>query len=142
MPWIWRKHGRVFVELFEGDNMALSPPREELTPAERQWLDKLALPGLRRERDEGRRPAGPALHRREEDAVRGGFRFWRDYGRVYVEMALGGGTILTPERRELTPDERRWVDEVAQPELTREWVAFAKWQCSERTKQQRRERRG
>jgi hypothetical protein len=137
VPYNFRTYGRALVELFDPDNdeaIVLSPRREELRPAELQWLEKFALPDLRREIRNGEKPRGPSVLRREREATRGGFRFWREHGRVYAEMLMGGGTIVVPERRLLTADERRWVDEGAQAEFTVEWRRFATWQCSERTR--------
>ena len=140
VPLHFRTYKRAFVELFDPDNdeaIALSPPREELRAAELQWLEKFALPDLRREMRSSEEPRGPSVLQREREAERGGFRFWRENGRVYAELLMGGGRIVVPERRLLTEDERRWVDEVAQAEFAAEWRRFASWQCSERARERR-----
>jgi hypothetical protein len=51
VPFWWRKHGRVFVELFVDGRVVVRPHVEHLTPSELRWLEEVVMPEARAEQE-------------------------------------------------------------------------------------------
>jgi hypothetical protein len=64
----------------------------------------------------------------------------RQRGRVLVELWYDGFVTVTPPRRELDEDERRWVAEVARPELHARWVRLLQHEAGPRMRRRRARR--
>jgi hypothetical protein len=87
VPFWWRKHGWVFVELFMDGRVVVRPHREHLTPPELRWLEEVVMPEARAAQEQLKprpgadRDAQPA-ERRVEPAAKEAVRDELPHGEV------------------------------------------------------------